>query len=585
MGRLGFFHDRSRCSGCRTCQAACKEKNKLASGEFCRRADTVETEMNGEQRWVHISAACSHCEEPDCVKVCPTGAMYKSEDGTVQHRDDLCIACGRCVHNCPYGAPFLDTYTGYARKCDSCIERRKNGQQPACVESCPMRALHFGDIEELEKRIVILGSGAAAVSAVKEIRSRSREVRVTMLSREKRLPYCRPMLSKGLLGSFSMDRYPILDEEWLQEQNVTYMGGVEIVKLDAGNHEIILKDGKKISYDKCIYALGADCFIPPIAGRELPGVFSLRYDSDIHRIRQSLLTAQHAVVIGGGITGLEIAWELKKAGLQVVVLDMMEQLMERILDACSAGFLRMAVEDAGIQVETGICIKEIAGNGRAEQVVLEDGRTFPADFVIVSAGYRPNIALAEAAGLAVSRAVTVNEKMQTSNFDIYACGDCVDRSTATWMQSIVQGTIAGANVLGAEKVYQAETESAIVHTAEISLLVVGDMGKQPGMSYQFVYGHKKTDIGQFYVNPRGKHRRDSHMTFCFLDGYLAGAAMVGSLEGMLDVEKAVKERWNLETLKNHIMEGDLQGCLHWESNSTEEVQETAMEKGEKLCEG
>lgn len=607
MKEMGFFYDMARCTGCRACQVACKEKNKLAAGEFCRRADAIEITMDGKGEWVHFSGACNHCADPACMAVCPTGAMYRADDGTVQHKDALCIGCGRCVHHCPYGAAFLNKYTGYAQKCDACVERRQNGREPACVEACPMRALHFGELDALRERfgpehgaglpflpgeemtspsllvrgapaqpkgekaaakaeteevtlsgsaadIVILGSGAAAVSAVQEIRRRSKTAKVTIISREKRLPYSRPMLSKGLAGSFAMDRYPIVEESWFQENHVTYIGGAEIAALDASGHTVTLADGRSIPYDKCIYALGMDCFVPPIPGRELPGAFTLRYDRDLHRIRQTMLVARYAVVIGGGITGMEFAWELKKSGLQVTVLDLTKHLMERFLDEHSSKLLRRAVEKAGIQVETNVRIKAIAGESRVEGVLLEDGRTYPADLVILSTGYRANTALAAGAGLAVGQAVMVNEKMETSDPDIYACGDCVDRSTATWVQSIAQGKIAGANALGAGLRYEAAAEPVMVHTSDTSLLMVGDMGKQPGENYRFVYGYAAGDSGRFYVNPRTAHRGETHFTFCFHEDRLVGIAMVGSLELMLLAQRAVDERWDLATLKKAALE-------------------------------
>ena len=599
MGNLGFFYDTDRCTGCRVCQVACKEKNKLPVGDFCRRVDSFEANIGGQQKWVHFSSACNHCEKPACVEVCPTGAMYKAEDGTVQHKDALCIGCGRCVHHCPYGAPFLNKYTGYAQKCDACIQRRSEGKEPACVEACPMRALHFGNLEELSAqfgeygaalsflpteeltspclmvrgapkrvqknaesamaaeegaqtdssdRIVILGGGVAAVSAAKEIRRRSKTADVTIVSREKRLPYCRPMLSKGLLNSFAMDRYPIVDENWLRENNVAYIGGVEVTALDTAAHAVTLADGQSLTFDKCIYALGAECFVPPISGRERKGVFTLRYDTDLHKIRQAMLTAQRAVVIGGGITGLELAWEMKKAGIQVTVLDAMDQLLGRILDARSAKLLRAAVEKAGIQVETGVRIQEIAGGDRVERVVLAEGEHL-ADLVVLSTGYRAATALAAAAGIATGETVLVNEMLETSENDVFACGDCTDSRAATWMRSVHQGEVAGANALGAKLRYTVEAEPAMVHTAGTSLLVAGDMGKQAGLEYQFVYGAAADDAGRFYVNEKAEERKRTHFTFCFRENKLVGVAMVGNLAPMLWIQQMVDGHWDMETLK------------------------------------
>ena len=413
--------------------------------------------------------------------------------------------------------------------------------------------------EEPEKtdcpmKIVILGGGAAAVSAAKEIRRRSDTAEVIIISREKRLPYCRPMLSKGLLNSFAMDRYPIVEERWLEEHHVTILSGAEITALDAAGHTLTLADGRSVGYDKCIYALGADCFVPPIPGRELPGVYTLRNDTDLHGIRRALLTARSAVVIGGGITGLELAWEMKKAGLAVTVLDLMDQLMGRILDSRSAQLLCDAVESVGIRVETGVRIRGIAGSGRAEQVVLEDGSACGADVVVLSTGYRANVLLAEQAGLTVDKDVVVSDTMATSDPDIFACGDCAGSISATWLQSVRQGEIAAANALGIEIHYTAEAEPAMVHTANTSLLVAGDLGKRPDKTYTFLYGTLAGARDRFLVNPRQEGRKDTQFTFCFAEGVLTGAALVGDLSPMRWVQEAVDAHWNGQTLRDIAQE-------------------------------
>lgn len=146
----GFYFDQQACIGCRTCQIACKDKNDLKVGMLFREVKSFETGTFPEARTYHVSATCNNCANPACVAVCPVGAMYiDEEDGTTQHDDDLCIGCQMCVNSCPYGVPKFDEELSISRKCDSCIELRANGEQPACVASCVMRALEFGPLDEL----------------------------------------------------------------------------------------------------------------------------------------------------------------------------------------------------------------------------------------------------------------------------------------------------------------------------------------------------------------------------------------------------------------------------------------------------
>lgn len=151
MGRLGFYIDTTACIGCRTCQVACKDKNRLDVGVLFRKVRTFQTGVYPKPAMFHYSSSCNHCADAKCVKGCPTGAMHYGEDGTVQHDNDLCIGCKYCIWNCPYGAPQYLKGKKIVAKCDSCIDLREAGQNPVCVDACLMRCLKFGDLDELKK--------------------------------------------------------------------------------------------------------------------------------------------------------------------------------------------------------------------------------------------------------------------------------------------------------------------------------------------------------------------------------------------------------------------------------------------------
>ncbi len=149
---LGFYFDMTRCVGCRACQVACKDKNNLDLGTILRNAKTYEVGTFPKVKTFSYAATCNHCENPACVAVCPVGAMYKAEDGTVQHDEALCIGCQACVNACPYGVPQYVEAKQKSTKCDSCAYLRAKGMKPACVDACPSRALDFGDIDELKAK-------------------------------------------------------------------------------------------------------------------------------------------------------------------------------------------------------------------------------------------------------------------------------------------------------------------------------------------------------------------------------------------------------------------------------------------------
>ena len=140
MKKTGFQYNMNTCLACGSCQLACKNVHELKTGEFYRRVDIIDG--------FPYSGSCNHCSEAACVRACPTGAMYKAEDGTTRHDDGKCIGCGSCMWNCPYGAVSFSKTKGVTQKCDSCFERRENGLNPACVDACPTCSLSFTCLEE-----------------------------------------------------------------------------------------------------------------------------------------------------------------------------------------------------------------------------------------------------------------------------------------------------------------------------------------------------------------------------------------------------------------------------------------------------
>ena len=153
MTQYGFYVDANNCFGCHVCQVACKDVNRLAVGQNFRKVTSYCTGEFPTVQMYHVAISCQHCTNPACVANCPTGAMYKDEEtGLVLHDDAACIGCDTCVNSCPYGEPVHIDELGIVKKCDACAVLRMNGEDPSCVASCPMRAIEFGDIEELRAK-------------------------------------------------------------------------------------------------------------------------------------------------------------------------------------------------------------------------------------------------------------------------------------------------------------------------------------------------------------------------------------------------------------------------------------------------
>jgi len=227
--------------------------------------------------------------------------------------------------------------------------------------------------------------------------------------------------------------------------------------------------------------------VPFIKGVQRENVVKIRHLKDVAKIKELLKTSKRALVIGGGILGLEAAWQMKKAGLEVVILEMLPALMLRQLDETTSAKLRALVETKGIEVQTSVKINEITGEGNmADGILLDDGRKFDGDLIIISAGIAANADIAKKAGITVNRAIVVNSNMETSVKGVFAAGDCAEfegRNWAIWPQAVDMGKIAGANAAGDTTTYTPILPAVSIHTLDTDLYAIGDCGKNPEKKY------------------------------------------------------------------------------------------------------
>ena len=370
----------------------------------------------------------------------------------------------------------------------------------ASLEICPVCGVgkeNFVPVEqeEVEYRrdtedfYVILGNGAAGLQAAKAIRERDKTGSVVMISNEPYSTYNRPMLTKSMVAGLSAEQIAVEDASWYEQNQIYQILNREAVAIDTKEKEVKFADGSGIKYTKLIYAAGSECFIPPIEGKDKPEVIAIRRLSDIQKIEELLPNVKNVVVIGGGVLGLEAAWEMKKAQCRVTVLEAGIQLMGRQLDDAASDMLKMISEANDIQIHTGAQIVSIEGGDHVTGVKLKDGEVIPAELVIVSAGVRANTAIAKEAGLEVDRAVVVNSRMETSVKDIYACGDCAQyqgMNYAIWPQALEQGKTAGANAAGDSAEYEQVPAALTFHGMNTALFASGDNGKRAGVSYKTV---------------------------------------------------------------------------------------------------
>lgn len=409
------------------------------------------------------------------------------------------------------------------------------------LEICPVCGVGKENFIPVEEELVdykkntqeiylVLGNGAAGLSAAEAIRQRNSTCSIVMVSNEDVLSYNRPMLTKSMIAGFDPSQIAIHDEKWYEENNITLVLGRQLTKLDTQNKTAHFADGITLKYDKCIYALGSECFIPPIPGHEKPEVIAIRRVSDTQKIQAMLPKVKNAVVIGGGVLGLEAAWELHKAKCNVTVLELADKLMGRQLDDGAGKALEDIIRSQGIDVHLNVKIDEITGEGSVTGVKLGDGTVLPAELVVVSCGVRANTAIAKDAGMEIGRAVIVNEKMETSAKDVYACGDCAEYqgiNYAIWPQATEQGKVAGANAAGDEAAYETVPAALSFNGMNTSLFAIGDNGKNPDKHYRVVEFRdeaKKTYEKYYFANNR-----------------LCGVILIGDTSRLAEMTTAIEE--------------------------------------------
>lgn len=282
----------------------------------------------------------------------------------------------------------------------------------------------------MKSKLVVIGNGMAGMRCVEELlKLMPDKYDITVFGSEPYGNYNRIMLSPVLSGEKTIEQIMINDLAWYEDNNITLKVGAhkEVVAVDRRNRMVATADGEKVPYDRVLLATGSLPFIIPLPGHGLEGVIAFRDINDVDIMLASAKHHTHAVVIGGGLLGLEAANGLMKQGMNVTVVHNLDVLMNRQLDEPAAKMLQASLQERGLKFKMAAASKEILGDqhGRVSGLTFEDGSELPADLLVMAVGIRPNIVLAKKVGLQCDKGVLVNDTMQTFDPRIYAVGECV----------------------------------------------------------------------------------------------------------------------------------------------------------------
>ncbi|MFQ6116780.1 MAG: NAD(P)/FAD-dependent oxidoreductase [Candidatus Bipolaricaulia bacterium] len=301
---------------------------------------------------------------------------------------------------------------------------------------------------------LIIGHGPAGVNAAREILQNDPQGKVTLISKEGWPAYSRPLLSHLLAGEIAEERI-FLNLEGLQ---VVVKLGVEARELNPTLGRVYLADGEELPYDRLLLAVGGVPIVPQIEGIEGRGVYGFNSLDDIKRIGGEIAEKERAVVLGGGLIGLQAAWALRERGLEVTVVEILEQILGSILDREGAEIVARHLEAHGVQFRCRRSVQKIDSSAKGvTSVLLDDGERIGCGAVIVATGVRPNLELVRNTSIKTARGIIVDSLLQTSLPGVFAAGDvaeCYDptwgehRVNANWTNAMEQGRIAGRNMCG-----------------------------------------------------------------------------------------------------------------------------------------
>ena len=386
---------------------------------------------------------------------------------------------------------------------------------------------------------LIIGNGVAGTTAAEAIRKQDPAGGITILSEEDIPFYYRIRLNDFIAGEVSEDKLIAKKKAWYQEQRIELRLNTRISGLDATAQRLTTDSGKKLSFDRLLLATGSHSFLPPIEGITQQGVFALRHIKDARAILAQAGNSEEVILIGGGLLGLEAGNALRRLGKKVTVVEFFPRLLPRQLDSKGAKRLQKLMEKMGFAFRLSAMTKTIThSTGKVDGIILEGGDTLPGQMVIVSAGVRPNLELAQSGDLACDKGVTVNDRLETSAKGIYAAGDVAEHRgvvSGIWPAAMQQGKVAGANMAGGEAVYQGATMSNILKVAGIDVAAAGNIDAEGRYEAQMV------SSGSMYKKLVIENNR------------IIGCVMVGDTKNFNAITRYITEQRDITTLKNSLL--------------------------------
>lgn len=396
-------------------------------------------------------------------------------------------------------------------------------------------------------KYVVVGNGVAGVTAARSITRADSSAEVHIFGEETYSYYRRPLLWEFIAGQIEQDDLYFRPPDWYVERGIHLRLGVRAVALDPSAHLLTLAGGATVEYDRLLLATGSRPFVPPCQGADKVGVFTLRTLEDALAIKAYAQDVSTAVVIGGGLLGLETAWALRTASLEVTVVEFSPYLLPRQLDAEGAQVLQSLLDAQGLRVVTGGATEAILGDGRADGLRLQGGRVVSGELVIFSTGIRSEVTLARAAGLEVNRGVIVDGQLQTSADDVFAAGDAAEFDGRVY--GIIPSAIEQARVAAANMV----TPGSSTYTGTLPATTLKVAGAELTSLGECVVETDEYDQLRHVDLPAGHYRK-----FVLREGRIVGAILLNDKERVRPIAQLIEQGVDVSTYADRLLDDDFE---------------------------
>jgi len=383
---------------------------------------------------------------------------------------------------------------------------------------------------------IIIGNGVAGNAAAETIRRHDKAGKVTIFSKGKYPFYYVPALPEFLAGEKDIKGLIIHDFDWYEKNQLDLHLETDIAEIALAQKSVVTDKGEHYPYDKLLLATGGNSFIPPLKGAELDGVFALRTLEDAKKIKEFAKKSRQAVLIGGGLLGLEAGNGLRKAGLKIMVVEFFPRLLPRQMDVPGAAILQRQMEGMAFDFYLGAKTKEIWRDSGGLHVELEGGESLRTDMVLISAGVRPELTLAKAVGLEIDKGVKVDDQMKTNREGIYAAGDLIEhrgRFYGIWPAAMEQGRVAGAAMAEQEVKYEGTVVSNSLKVVGVDLFSAGEIDPE----------------GTLDAVVRKDEAKNTYRKLVSKDNVLVGAILLGDIRGSKEIEHAIRAKKDISALK------------------------------------